>query len=185
MGQFDEPNKIKQQLYIIKEKLWERTPDSVKDFPWKKAENLLLQRLVSVGYKALKLCLVTFFVFCLLSDFIYSVSRNQELMIPFGLFVGCLMSDFLKETSQEAFRSSQGGGLNVKWQLLAIGGLFVVVKFVSTYFAMQKRVFLLHIGNGGLMQVLWLWRGLLEENGGDEGNQFSAQDGSSAAVAEG
>ncbi|XWS14841.1 hypothetical protein CRYUN_Cryun35bG0043100 [Craigia yunnanensis] len=107
MARFGKPNKIKEQLNIIKEKLWEHTPDSVKDFPWKKAENLLLQRLLSVGHKALKLSLVTLFVFSFLSDFIYSISRNQELMIPCGLIVGCLMTDFLKETSQEAFRSSE------------------------------------------------------------------------------
>ncbi|XWS14840.1 hypothetical protein CRYUN_Cryun35bG0043100 [Craigia yunnanensis] len=128
MARFGKPNKIKEQLNIIKEKLWEHTPDSVKDFPWKKAENLLLQRLLSVGHKA-----------------------------------KCL---------------------RMKCQLLAIGGFFVVVKFVSTYFAIRTRVFLLHVVNGGLMQVLWLWRSLLEENGGDEGNLFSMQDGSSAADTE-
>ena len=105
--QFGEPNKIKEQLNIVKERLRENTPDSVKDFPWKKAENLLLQSLLFAGKKALKLSLVAFFVLSCLSDFIYSISRNQELMIPFGLIVGCLMTDFLKETSQEAFRSSK------------------------------------------------------------------------------
>lgn len=182
MAQFHEPNKIKEQLNIVKEKLWERTSDSVKDFPWKKAQNLLLQRLVSVGKKAWKLSLVTFFIFSFLSDFMYSISRNQELMIPFGLLIGCLMTDFLKETSLAllAFRSSQRSDLNMKWQLLAIGGFFVVVKFVSVYFAIQNRVFLSHVGNGGLLQVLWLWKSLLEENG----DLFSAQDGSSAAGAE-
>lgn len=74
----------------------------------------------------------------------------------------------------------QRSDLNMKWQLLAIGGFFVVVKFVSVYFAIQNRVFLSHVGNGGLLQVLWLWKSLLEENG----DLFSAQDGSSAAGAE-
>lgn len=107
MAQFCEPNKIREQLNIIKERLWETTPETVKDFPWKKAENLLLERLLFVGHKALKLSLVTVFVISSLSDFLYSISRNQELMVPFGLIVGCLMTDFLKETSQEAFRSPE------------------------------------------------------------------------------
>ncbi|XVF36477.1 hypothetical protein REPUB_Repub19eG0061800 [Reevesia pubescens] len=184
MAQFGEPNKIKEQLNIIKERLWENTPDSIKDFPWKKAENLLLEKLLFVGKKALKLSLFTVFVLSCLSDFIYSISRNQELMIPFGLIVGYLMTDFLKETSQEAFGSSEGKGLKMKWKLLAIGGFFAVVKFVSTYFAIRTQVFLLHVANGGLMQVLWLWKSLLEENGGEEGNLLSMQGGSSAADAE-
>lgn len=183
--QFGEPNKIKEQLNTIKERLWENTSDSVKDFPWKKAENLLLQRLLFVGKKMLKLSLVAFLVLTCLSDFIYSISRNQELMIPFGLIVGCLTTDFLKETSQEAFRSSEGKGLKMSWQLLAIGGFFVVVKLVSTYFTIRSQVFLKHFANGGLMQVFWLWRSLLEENGGgDGGNLFSMQDRSSAVDAE-
>ncbi|EOY15634.1 Embryo defective 1273, putative [Theobroma cacao] len=174
MAQFCEPNKIREQLNIIKERLWETTPETVKDFPWKKAENLLLERLLFVGHKALKLSLVTVFVISSLSDFLYSISRNQELMVPFGLIVGCLMTDFLKETSQEAFRSPEEKGL--KWHLLAIGCFFVVVKFVSALSAIRTRVFLLHVANGGLMQALWLWRSLLEEH---ESNGSSAADAQS------
>ncbi|XP_021284491.1 uncharacterized protein LOC110416748 isoform X2 [Herrania umbratica] len=162
MAQSGEPKKIREQLNIIKETLWEATPETVKDFPWKKAENLLLERLLFVGQKALKLSLVTVFVISSLSDFLYSISRNQELMVPFGLIVGCLMTDFLKETSQEAFRFPEEKGL--KWHLLALGGFFVVVKFVSTFSAIRTQVFLLHVANGGLMQALWLWRSLLEEH---------------------
>ncbi|OMO70954.1 hypothetical protein COLO4_28429, partial [Corchorus olitorius] len=107
MAQFGDPNKIKEQLYFIKERLWETTPDSVKDFPWKKAENLVLKKFLFVGKKALKLTLLILFVFSCVSDFINSIAINQELMIPFGLIVGCLMTDFLKETSQVAFPSCE------------------------------------------------------------------------------
>lgn len=46
----------------------------------------------------------------------------------------------------------------LKWQLLGIACFYVLIKFLSTYFALQARVFLLHLANGGLMQLLWLWR---------------------------
>ncbi|XP_039023593.1 uncharacterized protein LOC120156322 isoform X2 [Hibiscus syriacus] len=184
MAVFGDPNKIKEQLVIIKDKLWENIPDSVKSFPWKKAENLLLEKLIIAGQRALKLSFVTYIVFSCLSDFMFSISRNQELMIPFGLIVGLFMSDFLRETSQEAFRSFQGKDSEVKWQLLAMGGFFVVFKFVSAFFAIRTRVFLLHVSNGGLMQVMWLWRSL-EAGYGDD--SFSLKDGSqssSSGVAE-
>ncbi|KAG8503187.1 hypothetical protein CXB51_001035 [Gossypium anomalum] len=177
MAQFWEPNKMKEQLNTIKERLWENSPDSVKAFPWKKTENLLLDKLLIAGNKALKLSIVTVFVFSCLSDFIYSISRNQELMIPFGLIVGVVMSDFLKQTSQEAFRSSEGKELEMKWQVLWMGGLFVVIKLVCAWFGIGTRVFLLHVANGGLMQVLWQWRSLLAENG-------PMEDGSTPSSAE-
>ncbi|KAK8512395.1 hypothetical protein V6N13_083065 [Hibiscus sabdariffa] len=178
MAQFGDPNKIKEQLAIIKNKLWENSPESVKSFPWQKAENLLLEKLIIAGQKALKLFFVAFFVFSCLSDFMFSISRNQELMIPFGLIVGLLMSDFLKETSQEAFRSFEGKDMEMKWQLSAMCGFFVVFKFVSAFFSIQTRVFLSHVANGGLMQVLWLWRGL---EAGNEDSLFSMKDGSSSS----
>ncbi|GMJ02545.1 hypothetical protein HRI_003923700 [Hibiscus trionum] len=141
MAQFGDPNKIKEQLAVIKNKLWDNSPQSVKSFPWKKAENLLLEKLIIAGQKALKLSFVAFFVFSCLSDFMFSISRNQELMIPFGLIVGLLMSDFLKETSREAFRSFEGKDLEVKWQLLAMGGFFAVFKFVSAFFSNEQGCF--------------------------------------------
>lgn len=107
MAEFGEPNKVKMQINIVREKLWEATPDLVKEIPWKKAEKILLERLLFLGQKALKWTLVIFFVFGSLSDVLFSISRNQELIIPCGLFVGCLMTDFLKEISNELFGNSE------------------------------------------------------------------------------
>lgn len=68
--------------------------------------------------------------------------------------------------------------------LLAIGSFFVVVKFISVCFAIKARVLLLHIANGGLMEVLWLWKRLVKEDEGDDGNFSSRQDASSDVAAE-
>lgn len=107
MAEFGEPKKVNMQISILREKLWEAIPDPVKEIPWKKAEKILMERLLFVGQKALKWTLTILFVFSFLSDFIFSISRNQELMIPLGLFVGCMMTDFLKEISHELFCNSE------------------------------------------------------------------------------
>ncbi|KAF5461971.1 hypothetical protein F2P56_018027 [Juglans regia] len=167
MAEFGEPNKVKMQINVAREKLWEATPDSVKEIPWKKAEKILLERLLLLGQNALKWTLVIFFIFSSLSDVIFSISRNQELIIPCGLFVGCMMTNFLKEISNEVFRNSemrllqQEQGLN--WQLVGIGCFFVLFKFLSGSLVLPARLFLFHFVNGGLMQLLWLWRSLPEE----------------------
>ncbi|KAJ6919724.1 hypothetical protein NC651_013622 [Populus alba x Populus x berolinensis] len=79
-------------------------------------------------------------------------------MIPFGLLVGCLMMDYLKEISMEVFQAPEKKGLNLP--LLGISCCFILVKVMSTYFT----PFLLHVADGGLVQVLWLWADSLKEN---------------------
>lgn len=78
-------------------------PYPVKDFPWKKAEDQVLQRLLSLGQEALKWSFVAWFLSSFLSDVIVTISRNQELVMPFGLFAGSLMSDFMKDTLEDLF----------------------------------------------------------------------------------
>ncbi|KAJ6735640.1 DEFECTIVE 1273 PROTEIN putative-RELATED [Salix viminalis] len=51
---FGEPSKVKLQLNIVKERWLRAIPDSVKEFPWRKAEDLLLKQLLLVGQKAFK-----------------------------------------------------------------------------------------------------------------------------------
>ncbi|KAF9682448.1 hypothetical protein SADUNF_Sadunf05G0109900 [Salix dunnii] len=161
---FGEPSKVKLQLNIVKERWLHAIPNSVKEFPWRKAENLLLKQLLLVGQKAFKWSLMILFLFSFLSDVMYSISRNRELMIPIGLLIGCLMMDFLKEISMEVFQASEKRGLSLP--LLGFSCCFILVKVISTP---STQPFLLHVANGGLMQGLWLWGDSLKEN--NQGNE--------------
>lgn len=107
MAQFGESERLNVQLDTVTERLQEAIPDSVKHFPWKKAETVLLDRVVSLGQKALKWLLITLFVASSLSDVLFAISRNRELIIPIGLFVGCLLTGFLKEVTMEFYGDSQ------------------------------------------------------------------------------
>ncbi|MED6198187.1 hypothetical protein PIB30_063691 [Stylosanthes scabra] len=157
----NEPNGVNMQIRVFSEKLREAIPTSVQEFPWRKAEHIVLDRVGFLVQEAAKWSLILFFVFGSLSDAVYTFSVNRELIIPAGLFVGCLMADFLKEISQELFHRSEEKDL--KWHLLGLYGFFVFVKFISTRFAIQPHIFLLHVGNGGLMQVLWSWKKSMED----------------------
>ncbi|PON65579.1 hypothetical protein PanWU01x14_115910 [Parasponia andersonii] len=167
MSQFGGPDKVTMQISDVKEKLEKAIPDSVKEFEWEKAADAVVEQLVSLGQKALKWSIVVLFALGSLSDVIFSISRNQELMMPFGLLFGCLAADFLKETSQQVFPNSHGKGLN--WNLVGVGCIFVFIKFVSAFFGLRGKVFLLHVANGGFLQVLWLWKSLVK--GRDQNNQ--------------
>ncbi|KAL0432614.1 UNVERIFIED_CONTAM: hypothetical protein Slati_2595700 [Sesamum latifolium] len=139
MEHFHKPTKLIVFLNYTKDKLWEFVPGSVKQFPWKKAESIALHELLIVGKEALKWCLLAFLAFSCLSDFFYSISRNKELLIPFGLFVGCLITNYFDKISQEFLHDHK----------VISGG----------------NDFLLHVANGGLMQVLWNWKNLPKLDG--------------------
>ncbi|KAG4379351.1 hypothetical protein AAZX31_17G218800 [Glycine max] len=161
MADQNEPSEVNMQIGIMREKLKETLPVSVQEFPWKKAEHILLDRLLNLAQETVKWSLVLFFIFSSVSDVVYTFSINRELVIPVGLFVGCLAADFLKEISQELFHKSEEKDL--KRHLLGMYCLFVFVKFMSTWFAALPQVFLLHVANGGLMQVLWHLRIFMED----------------------
>ncbi|KAI3957082.1 hypothetical protein MKX01_004373 [Papaver californicum] len=162
-GQLSDPSKLKMQFGDFGEKLWQTFPEPVKEFPWKKAVDIMPQRLLSLGMEALKWSLTTLFAFSSLSDILLSISKNKELMIPLGLFIGCAAAGIFNETSKELIPSVSLKAEGLKKNLVAIGVFFVFVKVVSAYLALGASVLLSHVGNGGLLQVLWLWRKLHAE----------------------
>lgn len=144
----------------VTDRLLQSLPESVKEFPWMKAEEIVLQRFFTLLKRALRWTLLVLFVLGSISDIILSISRNRELLIPLGLFLGCAMADFLKETSQELFQTTEVGDL--LGHLVGIGSFFVLLKFVSLYLPIGGRLFFSHISNGAIMQVLWLGKKLQE-----------------------
>ncbi|KAL6995275.1 hypothetical protein U1Q18_005411 [Sarracenia purpurea var. burkii] len=182
MARFQRPPKLVMHMNNVKEKLSEVVPPSVKNLPWKKAEDVAMQQFLLLAQEALKWSLLALYVCSSVSDVIFSVSRDKELMIPFGLFVGYMMTNFLMETSQELFPIS--GERGWRWHLLGIGCFFGLIKILSAFFAVQGRIFLLHAVNGGLMQVLWLWRSFLEKEDGNSRDNSMQHNASVARNAE-
>ncbi|CAK9317390.1 unnamed protein product [Citrullus colocynthis] len=174
MARFMDSNSIPTEIENLKEKMQEVVPEPVKIFPWKEAEKILVERLLFMGKETLKWSLLLFFALSSFSDFVASTVRNQELLIPIGLFIGVLLTDLLKEISQEVFGNSEESSF--KKQLYGLGSFFVLVKLIAYGFAIQAQTFPLHVANGGLMQVLWLWRNLSRDrNRPNEQSPFVGQ----------
>lgn len=177
MEQFYDPAMFKVHIDYAMKKLSEFIPHAVQNFPWAKAENAALQHLLALGQVALKWSLTALFILSSMSDIMYSISKNKELVIPFGLFCGCIVAEFLNETSQDLTRSTQERGKN--WQLLGIGCFFVLVRIFAICISFEPQSFLLHAANGGLMQILWQWRNSSQPEG-DNANNVPLEDGCSA-----
>ncbi|XP_010530405.1 PREDICTED: uncharacterized protein LOC104806984 [Tarenaya hassleriana] len=147
------------ELIGISETVQEDVLKSLRDFPWRKAETLLMQRLMSLGRTLLKWSFVAWFVISSVSDVLTSIAISQELMVPLGLLIGCLVCELLKETASVMLPDSEEKGLY--FQFFGISCFFVIIKFVSAIFGSRTRMFLLHFGNGGVLQLLWLFSGML------------------------
>lgn len=102
-AQLNDPSGINLHMNNIKDRLWYVIPNPVKEFPWKKAESIALKQFLITAKEALKWSLVAVLIFGSISDVLFSISMNKELLIPFGLFVGCVIANFLKEISRELF----------------------------------------------------------------------------------
>ncbi|KAK1275898.1 hypothetical protein QJS04_geneDACA015977 [Acorus gramineus] len=171
--QFGEPDKINAYRDKLIATFLETFPKPAREFPWKKAKHLIFERLLDNGKKTLKWSLIVLLVISTLSDIIFAISMKRELLLPVGLFVGCVTADLLKEISRELFISAKGEAH--MQQLLCIGAFFVFVKYVSLYCATRGRAFFSHVGNGGLMQIIWLMKKLHEAENGEIEEQTSPQ----------
>ena len=107
MAGFMDSNSMPIRIENLKEKMQEVMPEPVKTFPWKDAEKILVERLLFMGKETVKWSVLLFFVVSSLSDFVASIVKNQELLIPIGLFAGVLLTNLLKEISQEVFGNSE------------------------------------------------------------------------------
>lgn len=150
------PQRLISSLENFKDKLCLVTPLPLKDFHLQDAEAVFLQQLLLAGKKALKQFLLLLYICSFVSDVVYSISRNKELIVPLGLFMGYVATNFLAETSKELFHFLEED--DIRPHLVLICCLFALAKIISTHFVARGKIFLLHIANGGLMQALWLWK---------------------------
>lgn len=152
---FGESKRFGNYLKDLADHLWESSPAPVKEFPWKKAESVAIEQLLDLGHKAFRFAIIALLAISFASDVTMAVLRNRELLIPPGLFIGVALADFLKEFSQSLVQSTIKDE-NKVIQLWGIGMFFVLIKFIPLCINVQGMLLLPHIGNGGLMQILWL-----------------------------
>ncbi|KAK1395965.1 Phosphoribosyl-AMP cyclohydrolase [Heracleum sosnowskyi] len=172
-AQLYDPSRINLHMNNIRERLWYVIPNPIKEFPWKKAETIALKQFLLTAKEALKWALVAVLIFGSISDVIFSISINKELLIPFGLIVGCMIANFLKEILRELFPNSEQEG-DLSWSLLAVSCFFVMVKILASYVTQGRQVIISHAANGVLMQILLPWRTSQEDaNRDDEKNSVN------------
>ncbi|XP_020697358.1 uncharacterized protein LOC110110299 [Dendrobium catenatum] len=147
--------KFSSYLHNLAGQILDASPQAIKEFPWEKAKLMVEERLLVVGKNALTSSLIALLIFSSVYDALMAVFAGRELLVPLGLFIGVLLADLLNEFCQELFESNVKGGNNMK-EVWGIGLFFATLRFIYLRFRIPGWVLFCHIGNGGLMQILWL-----------------------------
>nr|XP_029123651.1 uncharacterized protein LOC105055887 isoform X2 [Elaeis guineensis] len=104
---FGEPKNVTDYLDDLVKSLWETSPRPLKEFPWKEAKYMILERLLFHGQKAFKWSIIVLLV------------------------VSVALTDFFREFLHEYFRSMKDESFK---HLVGIGLFFVLIKLISLSF---------------------------------------------------
>ncbi|KAJ7559903.1 hypothetical protein O6H91_04G106000 [Diphasiastrum complanatum] len=140
-------------------RVWKKAPKPLREFPWRRAIERLVERLSDVAWSAAKWLLVPVILLSSLSEISYSLVQNKEFLIPIGMLAGSFLAGVLKDAAVELSEDLQKG--EVPWHLIAIGFLFSLVKFPGPSYPYWGRVLLPHFATGGLLRTFffaWSWQ---------------------------
>eukprot|EP01018_Ginkgo_biloba_P013886 Gb_31998 [translate_table: standard] len=152
-GQSGSPEEMRNVHFENVRSLWDRCPEPIRVFPWKKAYEKFVQRLFSLAVEVAKWLFIPILIVSSLSEMTYCGGQNKELLIPIGMLAGSALAGILKETAVELSEKLKEGSF--PWHLVIIGAFFALVKFPGPYYPYWGRVFLPHFANGGLWITLW------------------------------
>jgi len=94
-----------------------------------------------------------------LGELAYTLLLERVLVIPVGMICGIVFAGIMRETALEL--SPRIEEEQTPRHLIALGLLFVALKFIAPYLPTWGRVSVPHFANGGLWQVITLvndWR---------------------------
>eukprot|EP00252_Welwitschia_mirabilis_P012867 TRINITY_DN28407_c0_g1_i1.p1 TRINITY_DN28407_c0_g1~~TRINITY_DN28407_c0_g1_i1.p1 ORF type:complete len:296 (-),score=47.47 TRINITY_DN28407_c0_g1_i1:440-1327(-) len=137
--------------------LWEKSPEPVKVFPWKKAAIRTMHHIFMLMVEVGKWLAVPILFVSSLSEMIYCGLQDKEFVIPIGIVLGVLFAALLKNTAIELSSDLQEG--EFPWHLLFIASLLILLKLGGPYYPYWARLFLPQFANGGLWTTLWFARG--------------------------
>ncbi|XP_027361726.1 uncharacterized protein LOC113869549 [Abrus precatorius] len=157
--QSDDHGKMKlDQLLDKARKLWDSSPEPVKNFPWNKAMDNFIQLIIDLILVVVKYLSVPVFAITSLSELSYCAHEKKLVLVPLPVLFGISVAGILKETFLEL--SPRLRDAEVPWHLIAIAIFFTLIKLPGPYYPYWGRIFIPHFANGVLLRALWfaiLW----------------------------
>ncbi|KAI4295614.1 hypothetical protein L6164_035640 [Bauhinia variegata] len=155
----DDHSKMKLDHLIDKaQKLWDSSPQPVKNFPWNKALENFIQLTLDLILAVVKYLSVPLLAVSSLSELSYCAHEKRLFLVPFPVIFGSAVAAVLKETALEL--SPRLKDAEVPWHLIAIAIFFTLIKLPGPYYPYWGRILIPHFANGVLWRTLWfaiLW----------------------------
>ncbi|XP_061376323.1 uncharacterized protein LOC133318350 [Gastrolobium bilobum] len=157
--QSDDNGKIKLDKYIDKaRKLWDSSPQPVKNFPWQQALDNFIQLTLDLILAVVKYLYVPVFAVTSISELSYCAREKKLVLVPLPVLFGFAVAGILKETALEL--SPRLKDAEVPWHLIALAIFFTLIKLPGPYYPYWGRIIIPHFTNGVLLRTLWfaiLW----------------------------
>ncbi|KAK4258731.1 hypothetical protein QN277_005146 [Acacia crassicarpa] len=136
------------------QKLWDRSPQPVKNFPWNTALENFIQLILDLSLSVVKYLSVPVFAISSLSELSYCAHQKKLFFVPVPVLLGFTIAGILAETALDS--SARLKVAEVPWHLIAIAILFTLIKLPGPYYPYWGRILIPHFTNGVLLRTLWL-----------------------------
>lgn len=136
--------------------LWERVPQPVRKFPWKRFCIRFIERMLDLLWKITKWLAIPVLILSSLGEFLYTLSAKKDICIPLGIITGVLVARTGGKTVLDVLNESQDG--KFPWPLVVMGMLFILLKLPGPYYSSWAAACFPHFANGGLVQTVLLFR---------------------------
>ncbi|KAJ7946019.1 Embryo defective protein [Quillaja saponaria] len=154
-GQSGDHWKIKVDHLMDKaRRLWDSSPQPVKDFPWNKAFENFIQLILDLILAVVKYLSVPVLAISSLSEMSYCAHLKKLFLVPVPVLLGIAIAGVLNGTALELSPSLKNA--EVPWHLIAVATFFTLVKLPGPYYPYWGRILIPHFANGVLLRTLWL-----------------------------
>lgn len=157
--QSDDDRKIQLAQLIDKaRKLWDSSPEPVKNFPWNTTLGNFIQLVLDLTLAVVKYLAVPVFAVTCISELSYCAHQRKLFVVPIPVLLGAAVAGILKDTALEL--SPRLRDAQVPWHLIAIAIVFTLIKLPGPYYPYWGRILIPHFANGVLLRALWfaiLW----------------------------
>lgn len=154
-GQSDESGKFNVDRLIGEaRKLWDASPQPVKNFPWERAFENFVQILLDLVLAVIKYLTLPVLFVTSVSEMSYCAHERKLFLIPIPFLFGAVVAGVLRTAALESSQSLRNA--TVPWHLIAIGIFFTLLKLPGPYYPYWGRIFIPHLANGALWRTVWL-----------------------------
>ncbi|KAL7600757.1 hypothetical protein Lser_V15G24708 [Lactuca serriola] len=139
-------------------KLWDNSPQEIKNFPWTRALENFTQLIIDIILVVTKYLYIPVMAITSVSEMSYCAHERKLVIIPLPILIGVAVAGVLRNRALKLSPFLKDA--KVPWHLYANMLFFTLIKLPGPIYPYWGRIFIPHFANGGLFRTLWflfLW----------------------------